>query len=58
MVVDAKFHRYLLEAFECRLEADYGVEARLGESAVKELIRRAEEFLATARTYLGAKEGR
>ncbi len=53
-VLDAKFHRYLLEAFESRLEADYGVDVRLGDSAVKELIRRAEE----TRTYLEAKEGR
>lgn len=57
-VLDAKFHQYLLEAFESRLEADYGVDVRLGDSAVKELIRRAEEFLAAARTYLQAKQGR
>ena len=36
--LDAKFHRYLVEAFESRLEANYGVDMRLRANAVKELI--------------------
>ena len=47
-----RFHRYLLEAFESRLEADYGIDIALGESAVSEIIERAKEFLNEARGYL------
>ncbi len=49
---DAKYHRYLLDAFESRLEADYGVDVILGDEAVKEMIGRAKEFLERARIYL------
>ena len=50
--IDLKFHRYLIEAFESRLEADYGVDIILSEKAVNELIQRAKEFLVAARSYL------
>jgi uncharacterized protein (UPF0332 family) len=50
--IDVKFHRYLIEAFESRLEADYGVDIILSEKAVNELIQRAKEFLVAARSYL------
>lgn len=50
--LDARFHRYLLEAFESRLEADYGVDIVLSANAANEMIQRAKEFLATARRYL------
>ena len=53
-----RFHRYLLEAFETRLEADYGIDMVLGESAVSEIIKRAKEFLEEAERYLrGRKSG-
>ena len=52
-VLDAKFHRYLLESFESRLEADYGTEVVLNNTAVAEMIQRAKEFLQAARTCLG-----
>lgn len=54
--LDSKFHRYLLDAFESRLEADYGVDIVLSESAVEEMIERAKEFLVTARQYLGERK--
>ena len=50
--LDPKFHRYLLEAFESRLDADYGVDIILSAEATQELIARAHEFLAVARQYL------
>ena len=50
--LDAKFHRHLLDAFEVRLEADYGVDIVLGKSAADEMIQRAKGFLAAARNYL------
>ena len=52
---DAKFHRYILDAFESRQEADYGVDIVLEEHAVREMIRRAKEFLSTSREYLANK---
>ena len=55
--LDARFHRYLLEAFESRLEADYGVDIVLSARAVKEIIQRAKEFLTAARLSLATDEG-
>lgn len=55
--LDLKFHRYLLDAFESRLEADYEVDIILSENAVKELIERANEFLNVVRRYLQSGEG-
>jgi len=54
--LDARFHRYLLEAFESRLEADYGVDVALSTGAVEELIRRAKEFLTAATQHMEPKE--
>jgi uncharacterized protein (UPF0332 family) len=50
--LDPKFHRYLLAAFESRLEADYGVDIVLSTSAVQEMMQQAQEFLDAARHYL------
>jgi uncharacterized protein (UPF0332 family) len=50
--LDPKFHRYLLAAFESRLEADYGVDIVLSASAVQEMMQQAQEFLEAARRYL------
>ncbi len=55
--LEAKFHRYLLDAFESRVEGDYGVEVVLSTHAVEELIRRAKEFLDAARHYLEVLKG-
>jgi uncharacterized protein (UPF0332 family) len=51
-VLDPKFHRYLLAAFESRLAADYGVDIVLSASAVQEMLQQATEFLEAARHYL------
>ena len=49
---DPKFHRWLLNAFDQRIEGDYGTEiVVVGEDAQK-LIDQAEEFLVAARRYL------
>jgi uncharacterized protein (UPF0332 family) len=56
--MDVKYHRYLLESFESRLEAEYGVDIRLSTAAVAVMIERAKEFLAAARNYLQAGENR
>jgi len=54
-VLDVKHHRYLLEAFEGRVEADYGVDVIINETAVDEMIQQAKEFLAAARHYLNVR---
>jgi uncharacterized protein (UPF0332 family) len=50
--MDPKFHRYLLDAFESRLEADYDAEVLLSGNAVNEMIEHAKEFLIAARIVL------
>ena len=52
--LDPKFHRYLLEAFESRLDDDYGVDIILSAEATQELIARSREFWAIACQYLSS----
>ena len=49
---DAKFHRRLLDAFDQRIEGDYGVEILVVEQDAYKLIDRAKEFLQAAKTFL------
>jgi uncharacterized protein (UPF0332 family) len=51
--LDRKYHRWLLEAFEQRITADYGVDAVLTADDVAALIDHADEFLRAARRCLG-----
>ena len=51
-VMDAKFHRFLLDAFDRRLQADYGFEAVLGAEEVSGMIEQAREFLEAAMKLL------
>jgi uncharacterized protein (UPF0332 family) len=51
-ILDAKFHRWLLNAFDQRIEGDYGPEVIAVTEDAKKLIAQAEEFLAVARNYL------
>lgn len=53
--LDPKFHRYLLAAFESRLEADYGVSIQLSKTSVNEIIEQAKEFLQVAKQFLTEK---
>lgn len=48
-LMDAKYHRYLLDAFRQRQEADYNTDKVSTESA-RDLIQAAEEFIAAAKT--------
>lgn len=50
--LDPKFHRWLLEAYESRLDDDYGVGIVLNKEATQELIARAREFLDAAHQHL------
>jgi uncharacterized protein (UPF0332 family) len=43
-LLDQKFHRWLIDAFDKRLAGDYGVEAAVVPAEVAITIERAEEF--------------
>ncbi len=51
-VLPPEFHRWLLQAFNARLDADYGFEADIGEEDVRNTLERARAFLVAARDYL------
>ena len=49
---DARYHRWLLAAFNRRITGDYGIEAVFTKQEVEEAIQQALEFYQTARGYL------
>ena len=51
-LLDAKYHRWLLDAFDKRIKGDYGVDEVLARGDAETLITQASEFLAVARSYL------
>jgi uncharacterized protein (UPF0332 family) len=51
-ILDKKFHRWLLDAFDQRIIGDYGVEAVITQQDVEVMIDHAREFLAAARQIL------
>jgi uncharacterized protein (UPF0332 family) len=53
-IFNVKFHKWLLDAFDQRIEGDYGVEVFAADQDVRELIEQAKEFLQAARVYLDA----
>lgn len=54
---DERFHRWLLDAFDQRIEGDYGIEVPMIEQDVRELIDQANEFLQTTQSFLNVKTG-
>jgi len=50
--IGQKFHRFLLDAFDRRLHADYSFEAAITEAEVRITIDQAREFLAEVETLL------
>lgn len=51
-IFNPKYQRWLLQAFDKRISADYGVEATLSSESVGALIEQAREFLQAARQHL------
>ncbi len=51
-VLDAQFHRWLLDAFDVRIQADYGVDAMITGDEASAVIRQAGEFVREARRIL------
>lgn len=52
-VLDPKYHRWLLDAYDTRILADYGVEAELTIEDATQILEHAREFVGEARRYLG-----
>ncbi|OGI49862.1 MAG: hypothetical protein A3B81_04585 [Candidatus Muproteobacteria bacterium RIFCSPHIGHO2_02_FULL_65_16] len=50
--MDAKYHRWLLDAFDKRIQADYGFDVTLTRDDAAEMIAQAREFLDAARQML------
>ena len=53
--LDAKFHRYLLDAQDSRNQGDYGVGTPVTEPKAKETLNWAAEFIAAAAQLLAGK---
>jgi len=51
-VLDAKYHRWLLAAFNKRITADYGIDVQLTAAEVQDLLTQAREFAQAAGRYL------
>lgn len=52
---DARFHRWLLAAFNERLQTEYGLDSRIDEQAVTTWLERAHEFLVETRRHLSTQ---
>ena len=55
-VMEARFHRYLIDAQDVRNAADYAIEPALDEERVQTLLSRCQEFLEAAEQVLSAEE--
>jgi uncharacterized protein (UPF0332 family) len=50
--IDPQFHRFLLDAFDRRLQAEYGFEAVITAEEVNLMINQARDFLSHAERLL------
>ena len=50
--LDPKFHRWLIDAFDKRIEGDYGTDIRMTSEDVSRMLAQAREFLHEARQLL------
>lgn len=55
-IMDAKFHRMLIDAQDLRNVGDYGVQTHMLVEHAEEVCSWAEEFISAARVYLDRKE--
>lgn len=56
-LVDRKFHRYLLEAFQTRQDSDYESVAGITETQAAHSLREATEFIEMAERFLQGPSG-
>jgi uncharacterized protein (UPF0332 family) len=53
-LLDAKYHRWLVDAFDKRIVNDYEVEATISQSDAGLMIDQAEQFLEAVKSILSA----
>lgn len=53
-IIDQKYHRWILDAFNKRITADYGVEMLLLPEDIVPMIEQIREFLKEARRIIGS----
>jgi uncharacterized protein (UPF0332 family) len=51
-LIESKYHRWIIDAFDMRIKGDYGVEAVITDAEATQMIRQAHEFLEVARQFL------
>jgi uncharacterized protein (UPF0332 family) len=51
-LLDPKFHRWLLNAFDKRILGDYSYEMDVDDAAAREMIGQAREFVSAVETFL------
>lgn len=56
-LLDPKFHRWLIDAFDVRLQEDYEAESVVSRELVEEMLEQARTFLAAARGFLTREVG-
>ncbi|MBN2466324.1 HEPN domain-containing protein [candidate division WOR-3 bacterium] len=54
-ILEPKYHRWLLDAFDRRIVSDYDTTGEISPHEVREMINRAKEFLAQAAGFLGRR---
>lgn len=52
-ILDPKYHRWLITAFDQRQVGDYSFDPNVQSDVVVEMIDQAQEFLEAAKEYLG-----
>ena len=55
-VLDPKYHRWLLTAFNKRIAADYGVRAEITADDARTLIEQAKDFVSSGRRFLTSEQ--
>jgi len=55
-LLDPKFHRWLLNAFDVRLQEDYDAETLVSGERVEEMLGQARMFLTAAREFLSKED--
>jgi uncharacterized protein (UPF0332 family) len=54
--LDSKYHRWILAAFNQRLQGDYGFDAVFASEDARRTIEQASEFLTAAEAFLSTAE--
>jgi len=51
-LLDAKYHRWLLDAFDKRILGDYSYEMDVDDAAAQEMLTQAREFVSAVEAFL------